>query len=135
LNTEELKNLVIEAYCHNGHSLICKKNKINSHPSIKLMTYLGKKEVFVYLSTVINEHDIKLDKNLKNASVLNYFCPHCKEELDSIAPCSDIKGGKFLAIYTNKKRNLSSALSICNVPSYKKMYLESSWKVISNLVK
>jgi len=108
-------------YCHNSHFLSEAENTIKL--LIKSKNIEQELEFFK-----VNELWQVMENKLEDKEIIKVYCPVCKEEMDSIAPCTC--GGLYYAIYSNGKRSYSNCLAMCNTWNCKNSLISSAWKAI-----
>jgi len=96
-------------YCHNSHLLSAYENNI---------------KLLIKAKNIEQE----LELIFKDKEIVKILCPVCKEEMDTIAPCSC--GGIYYAIYTDGKRSYSNCIAMCNNWNCNNSLSKTAWAVI-----
>jgi hypothetical protein len=68
-------------------SLMDNEHKVDSEPSIKLAIKSGGKEGTIRLSSVYGSYNYLCDIDVPDQEIVSFFCPLCREELESAELC------------------------------------------------
>ncbi len=71
-----------------NHTLIDKRNALDSHPSIRVTVSFNRQHGSLRLSSLYGSYTIKADHEIPWDTVVHFFCPHCHAELTSWADCT-----------------------------------------------
>jgi hypothetical protein len=67
--------------------LMDKDHKVDNEPSIKLAIETGGKKGTLRLSSVYGSFNYMADIEIPDNEIVNFFCPHCREDLHSAEMC------------------------------------------------
>ena len=111
---KNVRIILHEAYCHNGHNLMCDV-QINDRDSINLIyTDLnGQNEAEIAISAIVGDCSKKIirGKPFKKGQKIRILCPFCRSELPVLLNCEC--GAPLYIFYTNKNLKSNYAESFC----------------------
>jgi hypothetical protein len=124
-------NIVTEAYCPNGCSLIEKDYPINGYPGLRIaFEREGSKGEFV-LSAIENDFDkIILSGTLMDGVKDELLCPHCDVMLAKLVNCSCQPEAEMVIIGLTPGLDYNNAITFCNVTGCKNGATIESGKII-----
>lgn len=106
-------NVIDEAYCPNGHSLITGYITFCDFNAIHLKIRNKKFVTAVYISPVMGDKNkATIEDRLDRDVIYEFLCPECNASLPVASPCSC--GGSRVALYLDKSLKLSRSVTICN---------------------
>ena len=87
------KIIAINVKCpHCGTSLMDRNNRVNDMPSINLNTKNNGKEGSILLCSVYGCTDHKSTMDFSENDLVEFYCPHCNEKLNSSVKCKKCDG-------------------------------------------
>ena len=72
---------------HCNHSLLDPGYLIDDYPSIRLTAAFERKHGWIRLSSLYGSYNIKSEYEIPNDTIVNFFCPHCHNELIGASIC------------------------------------------------
>jgi len=72
---------------HCNHTLLDPGYLIDDYPSIRLTVAFERKHGWVRLSSLYGSYNIKSEYEIPNDTIVNFFCPHCHNELIGASIC------------------------------------------------
>jgi NADH:ubiquinone oxidoreductase subunit E len=98
----------IEVSCSRcNHSLMESRHLIDGYPAIKVTISFRNKHGWMLLSCLYGSYTRETEYPVPENAVVNFFCPHCHANLNSVAQCSEchanmvpmiVKGGGIVQI-------------------------------------
>lgn len=104
------KKVALNVKCpHCGNSLMDRNNRVNNFPSILVNIKSNGKEGVIRLCSVYGCYDHESDLTFKDKDIVDFYCPHCSEKLNS-----DISCKKCTAPMVKFNCEIGGVVSICS---------------------
>ncbi|MFP4459373.1 MAG: hypothetical protein ACLFSQ_07285 [Candidatus Zixiibacteriota bacterium] len=126
--------VVSRAFCHNGHSMIWKKAKVNGYPAIRIEaeTKSGKVGDIVISPIYGDKTNVTLGLDSQPDEKLILRCPVCHEELQTLKKCDNCADGDIKSIFLTDDINIHDAIGICDVQNCPNAVFMISGKLLSD---
>jgi NADH-quinone oxidoreductase subunit E len=72
---------------HCNHSLLDPGYLIDDYPSVRLTVSFERKHGWIRLSSLYGSYNIKYENEIPADTIVNFFCPHCHNELIGASSC------------------------------------------------
>jgi len=104
---------------HCKHDLLDETQKIDGHPSARLLFECKEKKDELYLSSLYGSHNSKIPSFVSEGDALTLFCPWCKASLMSTRICEKCNAQMVLMDIED-----GGNIQICSRKGCKKHFLE-----------
>ncbi len=113
---QQVRYVVIEAYCPNGCNIADAEHKINGVPGLRFKFKRPGMEGEFVLSAIEGDFDkIVLSGKLEDGVKDELCCPHCDVRFRKLVNCQCKSGADMVTVGLTPKLDFNNAVSFCNV--------------------